>query len=263
MVKHMANLDAGQVTQKNKRLISPIIILVLAIIFIIWLLMLFMDKDFYNSFGMDLGKDTWVYIGSAVMIFFIIILIVAGFPARTPQPAPTFTSVPIASAQMGEGVIVGSAQSFQSASGQQVVEAEPVVVEAEIVEVEPILEEEETKVPTTLKKKKAKLVEYPKKVPGGVYGDTIIRVDPWTKLNLRTLLVRSCLICDRQGKCWEEVMDTISRDEFLENIDCKKGLRRLRGGGEEEERPKKLKRKKLKISEEEPVEVTEEGDEDT
>jgi hypothetical protein len=125
-------------------------------------------------------------------------------------------------------------------------EAEPLVVEAEVVEVEAIeVEEIDSKSPLPVQK--PKLVEYPKKVPGGVYGDTIIRVDPVTKLNLRTLLVRSCMICDRQGKCWDEFMDTVGRDDFLENIDCKKGLRQLRGGTSEEA-PKMLKKKTRKRS---------------
>ena len=67
-------------------------------------------------------------------------------------------------------------------------------------------------------------------------------MDPRTKLNLRTLLVRSCLICDRQGKCWEEIQDSIPQDQFLENIDCKKGLRYLKGeSGEPKQKIKKVK----------------------
>ncbi len=124
---------------------------------------------------------------------------------------------------------------------------EPLVVEAEIVEVEPIEVEPEEDTRSSLRMQKPKLVEYPKKVPGGVYGDTIVRVDPLTKLNLRTLLVRSCMICDRQGKCWDEFMDSVPRDEFLDNIECKKGLRRMRGG-ESEEEPKMLKKKSKKRS---------------
>jgi hypothetical protein len=106
------------------------------------------------------------------------------------------------------------------------------------------VEAEEVDSKKPLKVKKPKLVDYPKKVPGGVYGDTVVRVDPYTKLNLRTLLVRSCLICDRQDKCWQEIQDTISRDDFLGNIECKKGLRKLKGHGTE---PQPLKKKKKKM----------------
>jgi hypothetical protein len=228
----MANPEAGSVGEKQKRPISPIIILVIALIFIIWLFLLFTNNDIYNSFGLNISKQIWVYIASIVLIIFICVLLVAAFPARTSISEPTFTSAtPIpqaAGSQVSRGVVISSGQPIQGSGAMEVVEAEPLVVEAEVVEVEP-LEEEEFEPPKDLKLKKPRLIEYPKKVPGGVYGDTIIKVDSRTKLNLRTLLVRSCLICDRQGKCWEEVMDTIPRDEFLENIDCKKGLRKLKG----------------------------------
>lgn len=249
----MDDVEPGQVEQKQKRLISPIIILVLAIIFIIWVMALFMNKDLYDEFGMDISKEWWVYIASMIMIIFIVFLLVRGFPARAPAAEPTFTPAQMATlpqvagagpAAVAAGVMITEVKPVQLAGEMAMVEAEPVVVEAEVVEVEPI-EEEEVEAPSALKTKKPRLLEYPKKVPGGVYGDTIIRVDPRTKLNLRTLLVRSCLICDRQGKCWEEIMDTIPRDQFLENIDCKKGLRKLKGHGAEGESPK-LKKKLVK-----------------
>jgi hypothetical protein len=50
------------------------------------------------------------------------------------------------------------------------------------------------------------------------------------------------MICDRQGKCWEEFNETVPRDEFLDNIECKKGLRHIRGG-DSEELPKMLRKK--------------------
>jgi hypothetical protein len=244
----MASPEAAQ--EKPKRLISPIIVLVLAIIFLLWLMLLFMDKTIYEEYGMELEREMWIYIGSFIMILFIIVLLVTGFPARTPAAqaaaAPAqFTTVqqtPVAQPQ--GGVVVTSAQPLQPEGGMAVVEAEPLVVEAEVIEAEPIEEEEEAP-PKGLKMKKARLVEYPKKVPGGVYGDTIVRVDPRTKLNLRTLLVRSCMICDRQGKCWEEIQDSIPRDDFLSNIECKRGLRKLRSHRGEGEAPRRLKKKKL------------------
>jgi hypothetical protein len=240
----MADLQTPDVPQKPKKLVSPVVILVLGAIFIFWLLMLFMSKDFYNDFGMDLSREMWVYMGSTIMILFIIVLLVAGFPAKAavPEAAGQFSSLSSATTTTPkQGVVVSDAKPAESQSASSVMEAEPLVVEAEIVEVEAI-EVEEVEMTSSLRMQKPKLVEYPKKVPGGVYGDTIVRVDPVTKLNLRTLLVRSCMICDRQGKCWEEFMDTVPRGDFLDNIDCKKGLRQLRGGTYEES-PKMLKKK--------------------
>lgn len=241
--------EAGQVEQKQKRPVSPIIILVLSLIFMIWLILLFTNKSFYDDFGMDLDKNSWAFFISIILIILIAVLLVAAYPARAPVSQPTFSSAgmtPIPqTVPAGRGVIVTSGQPLQTMNEPTVVEAEPLVVEAEVVEVEPI-EVEEVEPPKDLKTKKPRLIEYPKKVPGGVYGDTIVRVDPRTKLNLRTLLVRSCMICDRQGKCWEEIMDTIPRDDFLMNIDCKKGLRRLKGPGRGGKRPKRKRVKRVK-----------------
>jgi hypothetical protein len=249
--------------QKPKKPASPLVIMVIALIFIMWLMLLFLDKGIYDSYGMDLSREVWVYLGSVIMIILICVLLVSGFPSKSRQPAPVsaqsqFTAIsspgPVASIQPAviptpvaapEGVVITSAQPLEPvevAAEIAVVEAEPIVVEAEIVEAEPV-EEEVEESDSVLKTKKPRLIEYPKKVPGGVYGDTIVRVDPRTKLNLRTLLIRSCMICDRQGKCWEEIMDTIPRDEFLWNIECKRGLRKHKDAGTETK--KKMKRKKM------------------
>ncbi len=246
-------MEAGQPSQKPKKPASPVIIVVLALIFMIWLMLLFTDKTIYEDYGMDLNREVWVYIGSVIMIALICILLVTGFPARMKlqemaQAQTEFISSQPQGVSVGPAVIpapttaiVTETQPLQAAT-VAVVEAEPLVVEAEVVEAE-IMEEVEEE--TQLKTKKPRLIEFPRKVPGGVYGDTIVRVDPRTKLNLRTLLVRSCMICDRQGKCWEEIMDSIPRDDFLGNIECKKGLRRLKSGKREGEPSAKLKRKKI------------------
>jgi hypothetical protein len=228
----MAEADAGVAQDKTKRPVSPVIILVLSFIFILWMMLLFTNKSIYEDYGMNISKEWWVYIGSIIMIVLICILMIAGFPSKAQAQAQAqteFVSQP-GVVEAPQGVVITSTpppQSFEAAASAEmaVVEAEPIVVEAEIVEVEPE-EYEEPEKDTLLKTKKPRLVEYPKKVPGGVYGDTIVRVDPRTKLNLRTLLVRSCLICDRQEKCWEEIQDVVSRDDFLDNIECKKGLRK-------------------------------------
>ncbi|UCG69464.1 MAG: hypothetical protein JSV09_00105, partial [Thermoplasmata archaeon] len=194
----MAEAEAGQAEQRQKRLISPVIILVLAMIFMLWLMLLFTNKDFYDEYGMEISKQWWVYIASFVMIILIIALLVGAYPATAPTPEASFTSAGITPAaqdttpQATSGVAITSTQPEQPAMKAAVVEAEPLVVEAEVVEVEPIEAEEVDSKP--LKMKKPRLIEYPKKVPGGVYGDTIVRVDPRTKLNLRTLLIRSCMI---------------------------------------------------------------------
>jgi hypothetical protein len=245
----MADVVAPDIPQKQKSPKSPIVVLIIGIMFILWLLMLFTSDQFYEDFGMNIPLNDWIFYVSAIMIVLIIVLLVTGFPSRTavPQTTPSqFTSMsPTPSAaEPGPGVVISevAAPAEPAEPAGAVMEAEPLVVEAEIVEVEAI-EVEEMEPKSSLKMQKPTLVEYPKKVPGGVYGDTIVRVDPLTKLNLRTLLVRSCMICDRQGKCWDEFMDSIPQDEFLNNIDCKKGLRHIRGDSPEDERPKMLRKK--------------------
>lgn len=236
-------METPDIPQKQKKLYSPIIIGVIGAVFLLWLVLLFTSNSFYNDFGMDLDRDMWVNLGSGIMIIFIVLLVLT-LPKRTPTPEASgqFTSMSQATpATPKQGVVISDAKPAETAPSSVVMEAEPLVVEAEVVEVEAI-EVEEIDADSPIRPQKPKLVEYPKKVPGGVYGDTIVRVDPITKLNLRTLLVRSCMICDRQGKCWDEFMDTVGRDDFLENIDCKKGLRNLRGGTYEEA-PKMLRKK--------------------
>jgi hypothetical protein len=239
----MANLETPDIPQQKKKMYAPIIIGILAAVFLLWLILLFTSNSFYNDFGMELDRDMWLNIGSGIMAVFIIVLAFT-IPKKTPAPEPAgqFTSMaPATPATPKQGVVISDAKPSELAQANPVMEAEPLVVEAEVVEVEAI-EVEEIDSSSPIQPQKPKLVEYPKKVPGGVYGDTIVRVDPLTKLNLRTLLVRSCMICDRQGKCWDEFMDTVGRNDFLDNIDCKKGLRSLRGG-DIEEAPKMLKKK--------------------
>jgi hypothetical protein len=227
----MTNGEAVAAPQKKKFPWGSVFIAIITTLLFIFLLQLAMIDSFYDAYGRDISMENWTFGISLIMILFLIMLVMVGFPAKTPQ-TQTFTSqggmMPVAPPMVGVEPGMAVVGSEMAAPELNVVDAEPLVVEAEVVEAEPREVEEDA----VLKTKKPRLVEYPKKVPGGVYGDTIIRVDPRTKLNLRTLLVRSCMICDRQGKCWEEIQDAISRDEFLENIDCKKGLRHLKGESE-------------------------------
>ena len=255
----MADADTQQVSQKRKMPISPFVILAVATIFILWLIALFMSTSIYEDYGMDITRENWVYIGSIVMIGCLVALLLI-MAARS--PAPQFVSAPTATATAEAAALpmavaepAPQAVMVAAATPEAVVESEPLVVEAEIVEAE-IVEEEEAPV-KELKLKKPTLIEYPKKVPGGVYGDTIIRTAPREKLNLRTLLVRSCMICDRQGKCWEEIKDTLSRDDFLGNIECKKGLRKLKSHGVVAKPSKKRKKMVMKVKKKSPPEETE------
>jgi hypothetical protein len=67
--------------------------------------------------------------------------------------------------------------------------------------------------------------EYPPKISGGIYADSHIPVGEGRFLKLRTIIARSCLLCDEQGKCWDIVREDVEQDLFRSNIDCKEGLK--------------------------------------
>ena len=67
--------------------------------------------------------------------------------------------------------------------------------------------------------------EYPPKVSGGIYADSHIPVGEGRFLKLRTMIARSCLLCDEQGKCWDIVRTDVDQEFFASNIDCKEGLK--------------------------------------
>ncbi|UCF07615.1 MAG: hypothetical protein JSW28_08205 [Thermoplasmata archaeon] len=242
----MSNGESEEVPQKRRKPVGSVVVLIFALLIMLFLFQLVTNADFYEEYGRDISKDNWIFIISTLMIIFIIILLISSFPAKAAQPQ-TFTSQGPTQMVPMPAETPEPAPAEAAPASMDVVEAEPLVVEAEIVEAEPMEEEEAPAAAKSLRMKKPRIIEYPKKVPGGVYGDTIIRVDPRSKLNLRTLLVRSCMICDRQGKCWEEIMDSIPRDQFLENIDCKRGLRTLKSEGGAHAAKKKVKRMKMKV----------------
>jgi hypothetical protein len=67
--------------------------------------------------------------------------------------------------------------------------------------------------------------EYPPKVSGGIYADSHIPFGDGRFLKLRTLIARSCLLCDEQGRCWDIVRTDVEQEFFRSNIDCKDGLK--------------------------------------
>jgi hypothetical protein len=70
----------------------------------------------------------------------------------------------------------------------------------------------------------ANIVEYPEKVSGGIYADTHLPLGDGRFLKLRTLIARSCLLCEEHDKCFTLVRQDMSADGFDSNIDCKQGL---------------------------------------
>ena len=75
------------------------------------------------------------------------------------------------------------------------------------------------------KEDKAQIVEYPEKVSGGIYADTHLPIGDGRFLKLRTLIARSCLLCEEHDRCFTLVSHEMSAEGFNSNIDCKQGLK--------------------------------------
>jgi len=71
-----------------------------------------------------------------------------------------------------------------------------------------------------------RVIEWEKKDPGGVYSDTLIRVDDNLVLNLRTLLGKVCHNCEELDDCKRRVAGKVDDEIFLFNFDCKDGLKK-------------------------------------
>jgi hypothetical protein len=72
---------------------------------------------------------------------------------------------------------------------------------------------------------KPQIIEYPEKTSGGIYADTHIPVGGGRYLKLRTLVARSCILCDEQDRCFNIVRHNVSAEGFKSNIDCREGLK--------------------------------------
>ena len=71
---------------------------------------------------------------------------------------------------------------------------------------------------------KPEIVEYPEKVSGGIYADTHLQIGDGKFLKLRTLIARSCLLCEEHDRCFSLVRHEIGAEGFNSNTDCKQGL---------------------------------------
>jgi len=71
-----------------------------------------------------------------------------------------------------------------------------------------------------------RVVEYPEKEPGGVYSDTLMRVDENLVLNFRVLLGKVCHNCEELDDCMRRVEGKLDEDVFLANFECKDGIKR-------------------------------------
>lgn len=70
-----------------------------------------------------------------------------------------------------------------------------------------------------------RVVEYPGKEPGGVYSDTLLKVDESLILNFRVLLGRVCHNCEELDDCKRRVEGKLDDDVFFYNFECKDGIK--------------------------------------
>ena len=97
-----------------------------------------------------------------------------------------------------------------------------------------------------------RVVEYPAKEPGGVYSDTLLKVDDNLVLNYRILLGKVCHNCEELEDCKRRVEDKLDEDVFLFNFECKEGIKmelqkarkKRESDGEKAEAAKELVEKK-------------------
>ena len=70
-----------------------------------------------------------------------------------------------------------------------------------------------------------RVVEIPEKEPGGVYSDTLLKVDENLVLNYRTLLGKVCHNCEELEDCKKRVAGKLDEEVFLYNFECKDGIK--------------------------------------
>lgn len=175
----------------------PRLIPIIAIVYTAWVVLLALDKTFgfakaYEYFGFD----TWLYLGSAIFIAFIVIMIL-------------FTPA--------------GKKEYEEEKEQE--EKAPVTVEAVESTIEPgipVFEGADVESPEQEIIPDYNIIPYPKEVSGAIYADTFIPLNETDVLNMRSFIGRSCLLCDKKDECWENYKNTMTHDVFLSNIDCLK-----------------------------------------
>ena len=107
-----------------------------------------------------------------------------------------------------------------------------------------------------------RVIEWEKKDPGGVYSDTLIRVDDNLVLNLRTLLGKVCHNCEELDDCKRRVAGKVDDEIFLFNFDCRDGLKKeLHRARKKREKAKAAAAKELVAEKSATAKEDSEGDE--
>ncbi|MDI6917393.1 MAG: hypothetical protein QMC80_06315 [Thermoplasmatales archaeon] len=226
----------------------PWLIPIIATVYTAWVVLLALDKTFgfakaYEYFGFD----TWLYIGSAIFIAFIVIMILFTPAGRkieyeeekkekkpvtveaveTEMPAEALEPPPLESALAeGAGIEAMETEAHPRVEAVEQIPAESGVAAAEETGILPQVEVLEEAIPPEPELEQDvipenyNIIPYPKEVSGAIYADTFIPLNETEILNMRTFIGRSCLLCDKQEECWENYKNTMTHDEFLSNTEC-------------------------------------------
>ncbi len=187
--------------------------------FIVFIWMLVLRLDLYKPFYFKASDLLPMEIAAGLQLAFLVVLsIVYMSKSRTEEE----TLAELKKTYVTPEENVGSGSDGSEVDGEELLEVEPEVVEDEEVQAPPV-----KTVHQSLEDKEHGIVEYPPQITGGIYSDTLIPVGKGKLLKLRTIIARSCLICDKQIECWPKTRRVVSKEDFRSNIECKGGLRRL------------------------------------
>jgi hypothetical protein len=189
------------------------------IAFLVFLWMLALKLDLYKPFYFNANDQVTVWVGAGIQLAFVVVLSLVYMSKNKfeEEKLEELKKTYVAPEEK-----VGATSDGGEVDGEELLEVEPEVVEDEDVAAPPV-----KTVHQSLEDKEHGIVEYPPQITGGIYSDSLIPVGKGKLLKLRTIIARSCLICDKQVECWPKARRVVSKEDFKSNIECKGGLRRL------------------------------------
>ena len=189
------------------------------IAFVVFIWMLALRLDLYKPFYFDASDLLPMEVAAGLQLAFLVVLSVVYMSKNRTEEE---TLAELKKTYVAPEEKVGATSDGSEVDGEELLEVEPEVVEDEDVAAPPV-----KTVHQSLEDKEHGIVEYPPQITGGIYSDSLTPIGKGKILKLRTIIARSCLICDKQVECWPKARRVVSKEDFKSNIECKGGLRRL------------------------------------
>jgi hypothetical protein len=189
----------------------------MAFVVFIWILAL--KLDLYAPLHFNAADPVPLEIAAGLQLFFLVVLSIVYMSKNKTEEE---TLAELKKTYVNPEEKVGASSDGGEVDGEELIEVVPETVEDEEVQAPPV-----KTVHQSLEDKEHGIVEYPPQITGGIYSDSLIPVGKGKILKLRTIIARSCLICDKQVECWPKSRRLVSKEDFKSNIECKGGLRRL------------------------------------